>query len=538
MSHKVKGQKVDLASLYSGPGVESSLPSAPDPNREPYDRRRGRGGGRGGGGFDRERGGGRFERGGERGGFGGGGYDERRSDDDAGPWRRAGPPDRSYRDSGSRGGYGGRDRDFGDRDGFGGGFRGGRDRGYGDRQDSYSPAGERPKLNLAPRTLPVDQSSAPAVNDVTERMGNMDTGSASSAPADKWETVFKKPSRFGGDAPQDSRFGDRGGRSFGDRGSGGFGDRGSGGFGDRRGGGFGDRDRSRDYGGRDFGSRYDSGGRSAYASTNRYDTEPEPIDDPRFAGKFGGSASRGAPQETQSARPAVPDAALAAIPIVEKSNKKDTKAAEERKAAAEAKAAKAAAKAEAERLEAERKLAEKEAEKAAIAKQRSIAATLVKGGKKGDSLTNDISELSEKPSGAALVAEILSSLSVPTDVAWCTPDEYGSALSSLLQDNTKGQMMAIYELQQYCQKISFPKIDTKSGKRAYFEVIFQLFYQFDIVDNTGFQAWFDDEMFDELPGRTDALVQATEFMNWLNEEELEEEDEDEEIEGLEPAPRN
>ena len=98
--------------------------------------------------------------------------------------------------------------------------------------------------------------------------------------------------------------------------------------------------------------------------------------------------------------------------------------------------------------------------------------------------------------------------------------------------------MAIYELQQYCHKIGFPKIDTKSGKRAYFEVIFQLFYQFDIVDATGFQAWFDDELFDELPGRVDALVQATEFMNWLNEEEEVSDDEDEEIEGLEPAPRN
>lgn len=33
MSHKMKGQKVDLAAFYSQSGDEM-LPSAPDPNRE------------------------------------------------------------------------------------------------------------------------------------------------------------------------------------------------------------------------------------------------------------------------------------------------------------------------------------------------------------------------------------------------------------------------------------------------------------------------------------------------------------------------
>jgi len=530
MAHKVKGQKIDLASLYGGQGDDTSLPSAPDPNREPYDRRRGRGGGRGGGGFERG--------GGDRRGFGGGGFDgrdNRRSDDDAGPWQRAGPSDRSYRSGGSRGGYGDSDRggDFGDRrGGFGGGYRRG-DRDFGDRDMPPAPVGERPKLNLAPRTLPVDNSAPSAVNDVTERMGNMDTGSASSsAPADKWETVFKKTSRSGGDAPQNTRFGDRGGRSFGDRDGRDGGDR-WGGFGDNRG------DRGRDFGNRGYDSRSERGfgGRSAYASTNRYDTEAEPIDDPRFAGKFGGATR--ATQDVRNTQPvSARDAGLAALPVLEKANKKETQAAEERKAAAAEKAAKAAAKAEAERLEAERKLAEKEAEKAAIANQRSVAATLIKENKKGEALADEISNRSDKIPGAALISEILSSLSSPTDLAWCNPTEYGAALSALLQDNAKDQMMAIYELQQYCHKIGFPKIDTKSGKRAYFEVIFQLFYQFDIVDATGFQAWFDDELFDELPGRVDALVQATEFMNWLNEEEEVSDDEDEEIEGLEPAPRN
>jgi hypothetical protein len=48
--------------------------------------------------------------------------------------------------------------------------------------------------------------------------------------------------------------------------------------------------------------------------------------------------------------------------------------------------------------------------------------------------------------------------------------------------------------------------------------------------------WWDDEEFDEIPGRSDALVQTTTFVNWLNE--ADEDEEEENYEGLEPAPRN
>jgi len=57
MSKKVKGIKLDLFE-FNGPNGYDDLPTAPDPNRDPNDKRRG-GGGRGG-----DRGGGYGGRGG------------------------------------------------------------------------------------------------------------------------------------------------------------------------------------------------------------------------------------------------------------------------------------------------------------------------------------------------------------------------------------------------------------------------------------------------------------------------------------------
>eukprot|EP01136_Pigoraptor_vietnamica_P029326 Opistho-1_new@87371 len=134
------------------------------------------------------------ERPGRDGGFGGSrGYDGG-EDRTAGSWRTegAGPlpprerPSDRYGDRGGSGGYGGRggdrggdrDRGFGDRDrGYGGdrdrGYGGDRDRGYGgdryggDRDRGYGArdgAGgppQRAKLQLQPRSLPVDRPAAP-----------------------------------------------------------------------------------------------------------------------------------------------------------------------------------------------------------------------------------------------------------------------------------------------------------------------------------------------------------------------------------------
>jgi hypothetical protein len=396
-------------------------------------------------------------------------------------------------------------------------------------------------LNLEQRTLPPPN---PTVASVSAKMENLST---QEAPVDKWDNIFKKSRAPAGssDAPSDSRrggFNDRGDRRYGDRGDrGGFGgDRGDrGGFGGDRGdrGGFGgDRGDRGGFGG-DRGDRGGFGGdrrgygdrggypeKRGFASNNRYETD-EPVDDPRFAGKFTGSDR-------------TPKVDISSIPTIAVPEKREDPKAEERRAAQEEKLQKAAAKAEAERKAKEEQLARKEAELAAIETQKSDAAALIASGTKGQDLLDKIKGSETKPAGAALLAALLPTLPSVDNIAWTSPEEYGLALSALLHGNDREQMLFIYELQKHCHTHNFPRLQTKSGQRSLIDILFQLLYKNDILEASGIMKWWDDEEFDEIPGRSDALVQVTTFVNWLNEEDEEEEAEEEDYEGLEPAPRN
>jgi len=224
---------------------------------------------------------------------------------------------------------------------------------------------------------------------------------------------------------------------------------------------------------------------------------------------------------------------VTSIPVLAQPNElKKAKAAEERKAAAEEKAAKAAAKAAAEEEERQLKQAAKDAERAAAATKREIAAALVRGGKKGDDLYNEIKAMKEKPLGSGLIGEVVASLEDPKNLKWPAPAEYGKALKSLLLNNDADQMASMYELQQFYNQIGFPKIDTKTGPMSLWEIVLRLCYQHEVIDHGGFMAWWDDEDAErtEYPGRSTALIQATSFINWLQEEDEEEGEEDEEEE--------
>jgi hypothetical protein len=465
-----------------------------------------------------------------------------RSDEDAGPWSRAGPSrgggGGGFGGDRNRGGYGDRERGgydrgggYGDRDRGGyGGDRGGDRGGFrssrrdDDAPPSFDSLAERPKLNLAPRSLPAPEIKTASVDQVTEKVEAM-TAPSAAPPADKWETVFKKTSSRGPAGGSGGYSGRSGGfdrdRDDSGRSGGGYGDRDRGGYGGSSGG----YERRGGYGDRDRGGRGYSG-----SSSNRFETEP--IEDPRFKGKFGG----GGDARNDGRGGGSSGGGVTSIPILEQPNEvKKAKAAEERKAAAEEKALKAAAKAAEEEEKRQREQAIKDAERAAATDKRNIAAVLVKGGKKGEALCAEIQGMSAKPLGSGLVGEILASLADPMNVKWVSPAEYGSALTLLLAGNDKEQMHSIYEMQKFYNTHGMPKIETKGGPKNIWEVMFHLMYQYEIVENGGFMAWWDDEDEErtELPGRSTALIQATTFINWMQEEEEgdeEEEDDDEDLE--------
>lgn len=461
----------------------------------------------------------REERGGQGGGFSnnggnrGGGGGEAESE---GAWGR-GPSS-----GGSRGfsGGGGGERSQGG-SGFSGGDRGGGGGFMGRREAPV--AAERPehmRIKLDVRSVEPEVNKAQVGN--SPALASADSEAAPSSD-DKWNNVFGKskssastrpaPPRapasdnFGGN---DSRFGG------GDRERSDF----SGGGG---GGSFGrDRD-TRGGGGGSYGDR-GSGGAGGYGGRNE-------VSDPRFAGKFGSSSSGGHGGDSTIKQSPLPSFG----PTPE-----EMKAADELKAS---KAAKAAERIETERKVKEAKEAAREAAKIVLEEIR-VAATIAAQaateafitGLKGVALVNHIQGMEVKPSGAALTAVVLSNLEDPFSLKWCTKTEYGLAVRTMLGGDFKLQQATLHALQFHANTLKFPKIMVKEKKCSLIEMLFKHMYSHEIVDTAGFQMWAEDD--DESNGKIDAIVQTTNFFQFLQEEEEgnggDEEEEDDEID----APRN
>lgn len=432
--------------------------------------------------------------------------------------------------------------------GGGGGFSGGGSGGFsgaGPRRD-VPFASERPKLKLDARSssqpeIVTSTTESSATNDVTKGIEAVALSAAppSDPQADKWNNVLGKfksstqrstlPPRApegqsdfgrfssarptGGDGfgSGGSRFGDRkpsdfsgGGSSFASRDSGsryGGGDaRGGSGFGDRGGSSYGDRGSSGGYRGND-------------------------VVDPRF--NFSPSSS----SHHDSAASALPSFGPTAEEI---------KAAEDLKIA---KANKAAERAEAERKINEAKTAAKEAAALALEVARG-AAEIAAGaateafmtGLKGEALASHINAMEVKPSGAALIAVILSNLQDPVSIKWCRIAEFGAAIKSLVVGNSKLQLSALHAVQIHLHALKFPKVMDKQKMQSVIAMTFMSLYNFEIVDSAGFSLWADDD--DDSSGKIDAIVQTTSFFQYLQEEENgddEEEDDDDEIDAPRPT---
>ena len=493
---KVKGQKLDLAAFVvpAQGDILANLPSAPSGiERDPSERRGGRGGDRFG-----DRGGGRRDEGGWGGAGGGGGGGGGFGSED-GPWNRSsmggGRGGGGYGGDRGGGGYGG-DRGGGGYGGDRGGYGGDRGGGGGGGGGGYEERPAHLRLNLtSTRAAPPAPPSE-------------DAPSAAPSSVDKFSKAFgggAAPSRMGpgpgmGSGPG---MGMGGGRS-GDARSGGYGDRGGGGFGGDRGGGY--------------GGGFGGGGAGGFGRRN------DDVDnDPRFSSRFGGGGAPGGNAGNS-----------AALSFVVQKSEDELNA---EAAAKEAKAAKRREREETERKEKEAKaaaLAAKaaalEAEKEADAAAANAASSALSNDSKGDAFAEFVMGLANKPNGAALITEILSRESDPNSLKWCSLAEYGAAIRDLVKGKPRDQMRALNAVQIHCNKYKFPKIDVKGTKRCLIDLVFQLLYKNEVIEEAGYLAWADDE--DEVPGRVTAIVQTTEFMRVITEPELEEYDEDAEDEEI------
>ena len=194
---------------------------------------------------------------------------------------------------------------------------------------------------------------------------------------------------------------------------------------------------------------------------------------------------------------------------------------------------------ETKKIEAEKRKQEKEAallkvktaaeEKSLMAaKMSELAEELINTNLKGDEIKNYANEMSVKPTSASVVQAVLKRQ--PTaSILWLNDTEYGIVIKHLIRD-TDDKINVLFAVQGFCHGLKFPKIDVKGTPRNLIEVIFQVLFKKEIIDDSSFSAWAEDDR-DSL-GRVNAIVQTTNFIQLLTADDDEDDDEFEEEEDV------
>jgi len=148
-------------------------------------------------------------------------------------------------------------------------------------------------------------------------------------------------------------------------------------------------------------------------------------------------------------------------------------------------------------------------------------------GLKGTALSEYIASLQTKPSGSVFLYTLLQR-QTEGNVKWLSAGEYSPALKYLGSSDSSNQVELLHEVEKYCGKYKFPKIEIKGNPRSLLEVIFQLLYKDEVVSDNSFLQWLDEDS--DITGHTTAIVQTTNFMNLFRDDDDGNYDEDEEDE--------
>lgn len=165
--------------------------------------------------------------------------------------------------------------------------------------------------------------------------------------------------------------------------------------------------------------------------------------------------------------------------------------------------------------EKEKRRLENEQKEALKAQMIENSTTILDTGLKGSSLQEHIASLQTKPSASAFLCTLLKRQS-DGNAKWLSAGEFGLSLKYLSSSDINNQAELLREVEKYCGTYKFPKIDIKGSPRSLLEVIFQLLYKDEVVLESSFLKWLDEDS--DIPGHTTAIVQTTNFMNLFRDE--------------------
>jgi len=194
---------------------------------------------------------------------------------------------------------------------------------------------------------------------------------------------------------------------------------------------------------------------------------------------------------------------------------------EEEKAKASEKAAE-----EAKVLKAAEQAAVAEKANQAIMQESNLIAEFTSGTKLGSELAKWCTEHKEiLPSVEKLVFSLLDvreKKNPDMECAWAQADQFGAALIYLTEDNLMAQMQVLWGIQLYCDSQGFPKLNDEYLVQS----MFRAMYKYDLADSEAFDEWKEDESEDH-PGKMQAIIQTTDWFNWLQDDDDDDDDDDE-----------
>jgi len=113
------------------------------------------------------------------------------------------------------------------------------------------------------------------------------------------------------------------------------------------------------------------------------------------------------------------------------------------------------------------------------------------------------------------------------ECSWLNKDQYGQLFEKLLfkedpaGDELEAQVDALFAIQDAFNEVGFPRA---ANGQALIEKTFMKLYNDDIIAPEAISAWKED--LSERPGKMDAIVQLSQFVNWLEADDESEEDDE------------
>jgi hypothetical protein len=213
--------------------------------------------------------------------------------------------------------------------------------------------------------------------------------------------------------------------------------------------------------------------------------------------------------------------------LAKKEAEKAAREAEKKRKEAEKKEAKRLADEAAAKAAEEKKAAAAEAAQQAE-KDKELMTTILASKKTGESLVEEAKAIlkSHKMSPAVVMAALLqhNQFTAISSSKWMTPSEYGAFMAYTIGAAApKDQLKALYAMQLFMHE--HRGLDGNKTK-GMMELGFKALYAFDVVSDEAFIEYkYDTE--DNTLGKMQAIIETSEWLSWLEENEDEDEDEDE-----------